>query len=133
MLVSLRGSLTTHCVCPTFGWGEKLNRRSGWSLSIVSTIVAIDLIADQWTSLVFNQRYHGHVVQTCVWPCQGWTMVHLAKSHRVNQSESISVQDIVLSLSPPLKTLPTLQRPWITKVPKTSGTTPVGKSVGLIP
>jgi hypothetical protein len=128
------GSSTAHCVHPDVWVGGQPNQRSGWSLSVVSTIVAIDLTTDQWDFLVLNQLYHRHVVQTCVWPCQGWTVVHLEKSHRVNQTESISVQVVVLSLSPPpLKTLPTLQRPWITEVPKTSGTTPAGNPVGPVP
>jgi hypothetical protein len=46
-------------------------------------------------------------------------MVHLEKLCRVNQTESILVQAIYLSLLPPQKTLPTLQLPWITEVPKT--------------
>jgi hypothetical protein len=47
-------------------------------------------------------------------------MAHLEKSHRVSQTESISVRAIALSLSPlPLKTLWKLQRPWITEVPNT--------------
>jgi hypothetical protein len=111
--------------------GGTAKPRSGWSLSVVSTIVAIDLTVDQWNFLVLNQIYHRHVFQTCVWPCQGWTMVHLVKSHRVNQTESISVRAIILAFLPPhLKTLLTLQRPWITEVPKTLGTTPAGMSVG---
>jgi hypothetical protein len=58
-------------------------------------------------------------------------MARLVKSHRVNQTESISIRAIVLAFSPPhMKTLLTLQRPWITEVPKTSRTTPAGMSVG---
>jgi hypothetical protein len=116
-------------LCTSDIWvGGTVNQRSGWSLSVVSTIVAIDLTTDQWTFLVLNQLYHRHVVQNFVWPCQGWTVAHLEKSHRVSQTESISVRAVALSLSPPpLKTLPKLQRPWITEVPKTSGTTPAGK------
>jgi hypothetical protein len=89
-------------------------------MSAVSKIFAIDSIVDQWALLVLNQLYHQHVVQTCVWPCQGWIMAHLEKPHRVNQTKSILVQVVELSLSPlPLKTLLTLQCPWITEVPKT--------------
>jgi hypothetical protein len=61
-------------------------------------------------------------------------VVHLEKFHRVNYTESILVRAIVLSLSPPpMKTLPTLQCPWITEVPKTSGTTLAGNLMGPIP
>jgi hypothetical protein len=103
-------------------------------LSTVSTIFAIDLTGDQWTLLVLNRLYHGHVVHTFVFPYQGWTMEHLEKSHRVIQTESILVQVVALSVSPPpLKTLSKLQHPWITEVPKTLGTTPTGNSVGFVP
>jgi hypothetical protein len=88
--------------------------RSSWSLSVVSIIFAIDLTTNQWDFLVLNQLYHQHVVQTCVWPCQGCIMVHLEKSHRVSQTESITVQVVDLSLFPsPLKILLTLLCPWI--------------------
>jgi hypothetical protein len=83
---------------------------------------------------MLNQIYHRHVVYTFFWPCQGWTMAHLKKYHIVIQTKSISVQAIVLSLSPPpLKTLLKLQCPWITEVTKTLGTTLIEKMVGPVP
>jgi hypothetical protein len=99
-------------------------------MSAISTISTIDFTVDQWTFLVLNQLYHRYVVHNFVWPCQGWTVGHLEKSHRVSQTESISIQVVFLSVSiPPLKTILTLQGPWITEVPKTSGTTPEGNLV----
>jgi hypothetical protein len=36
-----------------------------------------------------------------VFPCRGWTLAHLEKSHRACQTESKSIQAVALSLSPP--------------------------------